>query len=127
MCTTGAMGTPVDWPTWVTTSVSAAPPAPGEFPKFGIGAFSEAVRQEVLGQRVRVGLVEPGTVQTEITTALPPESQAALENRTAGMVNLNLPTSPMPFGLHGDPRPAGCGQRNPRALGRTNLVDRYQR
>ncbi len=95
--------------------------------KFGIGAFSEAVRQEVLGQRVRVGLVEPGTVQTEITTALPPESQVALENRTAGMVNLNLPTSPMPFGLHGDPRPAGCGQRNPRALGRTNLVDRYQR
>jgi NAD(P)-dependent dehydrogenase (short-subunit alcohol dehydrogenase family) len=91
-----AMGTPVDWPTWVTTSVSAAP-APGEFPKFGIGAFSEAVRQEVLGQRVRVGLVEPGTVQTEITTALPPEGQAALENRTAGMVNLNLPTSPMPW------------------------------
>jgi NADP-dependent 3-hydroxy acid dehydrogenase YdfG len=56
--------------------------------KFGVGAFSEAVRQEVLGQRVRVGLVEPGTVQTEITTALPPESQAALENRTAGMVKL---------------------------------------
>jgi NADP-dependent 3-hydroxy acid dehydrogenase YdfG len=56
--------------------------------KFGVGAFSEAVRQEVFGQRVRVGLVEPGTVQTEITTALPPESQAALENRTAGMVKL---------------------------------------
>ena len=48
----------------------------------------EAVRQEVLGQRVRVGLVEPGTVQTEITTALPPEDQAALENRIAGMVKL---------------------------------------
>ena len=42
----------------------------------------------MLGQRVRVGLVEPGTVQTEITTALPPEDQAALENRTAGMVKL---------------------------------------
>ena len=40
--------------------------------KFGIGAFSEGVRQEMLGQRVRVGLVEPGTVQTEITTHLPP-------------------------------------------------------
>ena len=39
--------------------------------KFGVGAFSEAVRQEVLGKRVRVGLVEPGTVQTEITNNLP--------------------------------------------------------
>jgi NADP-dependent 3-hydroxy acid dehydrogenase YdfG len=56
--------------------------------KFGVGAFSEAMRQEVLGQRVRVGLVEPGTVETEITAGLPPKDQAALENRTAGMVKL---------------------------------------
>src|SRR5258707_13569683 len=56
--------------------------------KFGIGAFSEAVRQEVLGQRVRGGLVEPGTVQTEITTALPPDVQATLEKRSEGMVKL---------------------------------------
>lgn len=56
--------------------------------KFGIGAFSEALRQEVLGQRVRVGLVEPGRVQTEITTALPPEDQATLDKQTAGMVML---------------------------------------
>jgi NADP-dependent 3-hydroxy acid dehydrogenase YdfG len=56
--------------------------------KFGIGAFSEAVRQEMLGQRVRVGLVEPGTVQTEITTHLPPEDRAALDRRNAGMVKL---------------------------------------
>ena len=56
--------------------------------KFGIGAFSEAVRQEVLGERVRVGLVEPGTVQTEITTHLPAEDRAALDRRNAGMVKL---------------------------------------
>ena len=56
--------------------------------KFGVGAFSEAVRQEMLGQRVRVGLVEPGTVQTEITTHLPTEDRAALNQRTAGMVKL---------------------------------------
>ena len=56
--------------------------------KFGVGAFSEAVRQEVLGQRVRVGLVEPGTVQTEITTALPPDDRETLDKRTAGMVKL---------------------------------------
>jgi NADP-dependent 3-hydroxy acid dehydrogenase YdfG len=56
--------------------------------KFGIGAFSEAVRQEMLGQRVRVGLVEPGTVQTEITPHLPPGDRAALDRRNAGMVKL---------------------------------------
>jgi NADP-dependent 3-hydroxy acid dehydrogenase YdfG len=65
--------------------------------KFGIGAFSEALRQEVLGQRVRVGLVEPGTAQTEITTALPPEDQATLDKRTAGMVSCNPPTLPTPW------------------------------
>jgi NADP-dependent 3-hydroxy acid dehydrogenase YdfG len=56
--------------------------------KFGIGAFSEAIRQEVLGQRVRVSLVEPGTVQTEITEHLPPEDRAAMNKRTEGMQKL---------------------------------------
>ena len=56
--------------------------------KFSVGAFSEAVRQEVLGQRVRVGLVEPGTVQTEITTGLLPDDQETLDKLTAGMVKL---------------------------------------
>jgi NADP-dependent 3-hydroxy acid dehydrogenase YdfG len=56
--------------------------------KFGIGAFSEAVRQEVLGQRVRVSLVEPGTVQTEITDQLPAKDREAMERRTEGMVKL---------------------------------------
>jgi NADP-dependent 3-hydroxy acid dehydrogenase YdfG len=56
--------------------------------KFGVGAFSEGIRQEVLGQRVRVSLVEPGTVQTEITDNLPAEDQAAMAKRTEGMVKL---------------------------------------
>ena len=47
--------------------------------KFGVGAFSEAIRQEVLGQRVRVSLVEPGTVQTEITNHLPQADRDALD------------------------------------------------
>ena len=33
--------------------------------KFGIGAFSESLRQEVTGRHVRVSLVEPGAVDTE--------------------------------------------------------------
>jgi len=56
--------------------------------KFGIGAFSEAIRQEVLGQRVRVSLVEPGTVQTEITNHLPQADRDALDRRNEGMVKL---------------------------------------
>ncbi len=56
--------------------------------KFGIGAFSESLRQEVLGARVRVGLVEPGTVQTEITDHLPDADREATARRTEGMVPL---------------------------------------
>ena len=56
--------------------------------KFGVNAFSEGIRQELIGKRVRVGIVEPGTVQTEITESLPPEAQKAQSERTAGMVKL---------------------------------------
>lgn len=56
--------------------------------KFGVGAFSEGIRQELIGKRVRVGLVEPGTVQTEITEHLSPQARAAQEKNTAGMVKL---------------------------------------
>jgi NADP-dependent 3-hydroxy acid dehydrogenase YdfG len=56
--------------------------------KFGVNAFSEAIRQEVLGSRVRVGVVEPGTVETEITTHLSAESRDAFERQTAGMEKL---------------------------------------
>jgi NADP-dependent 3-hydroxy acid dehydrogenase YdfG len=34
--------------------------------KFGVGAFSESLRQEVTGRHVRVSLVEPGAVDTEV-------------------------------------------------------------
>jgi NADP-dependent 3-hydroxy acid dehydrogenase YdfG len=57
--------------------------------KFGVGAFSESIRQEVLGQRVRVGLVEPGTVQTEITNNLSEADREAIEARSPGMVKLD--------------------------------------
>ncbi|MCV7421794.1 SDR family NAD(P)-dependent oxidoreductase [Mycobacterium yunnanensis] len=56
--------------------------------KFGVGAFSEAVRQEVLDKRVRVGLVEPGTVQTEIVNNLSAADREAIERRSPGMVKL---------------------------------------
>jgi len=56
--------------------------------KFGVNAFSEGIRQELIGKRVRVGLVEPGTVQTEIMDHLDAQAQKVQSERTAGMVKL---------------------------------------
>ena len=36
--------------------------------KFGVGAFSEALRQELAKQHVRVSVIEPGSVDTELRT-----------------------------------------------------------
>ena len=41
--------------------------------KWGVGAFSESLRQEVTNRNVRVSLVEPGAVATELVTHLRPE------------------------------------------------------
>jgi NADP-dependent 3-hydroxy acid dehydrogenase YdfG len=56
--------------------------------KFGINAFNEGIRQEVLGKRVRVGVVGPGTVDTEIFSHLSTPSREAFERQTAGMTKL---------------------------------------
>src|ERR1700733_9500078 len=45
--------------------------------KFGVNAFSEALRQELIGHRVRVGVVEPGTVDTELVDHVTGDIQAA--------------------------------------------------
>jgi NADP-dependent 3-hydroxy acid dehydrogenase YdfG len=41
--------------------------------KFGVGAFSESLRQELAGQYVRVSLVEPGATATELASHNRPE------------------------------------------------------
>jgi NADP-dependent 3-hydroxy acid dehydrogenase YdfG len=53
-----------------------------------VNAFSEGIRQELLGKRVRVGVVGPGTVDTEISSHLSPESRKAFDRQTADMVKL---------------------------------------
>jgi len=53
--------------------------------KFGAAAFSEALRQEMLSRRVRVSVVEPGTVDTELITHLPPDIRQAAESQTASI------------------------------------------
>ncbi len=53
--------------------------------KFGIGAFSESLRQEVTSRHVRVALVEPGVVATELTSHMRPEIQEQGRQRFAGV------------------------------------------
>jgi NADP-dependent 3-hydroxy acid dehydrogenase YdfG len=49
--------------------------------KFGVGAFSESLRQEVTGRHVRVALVEPGAVATELQSHNRPEVKEGLAKR----------------------------------------------
>jgi NADP-dependent 3-hydroxy acid dehydrogenase YdfG len=56
--------------------------------KFGVGAFSESLRQELSGEHVRVSLVEPGAVETELVTHNRPEVREGLAKRFGGMERL---------------------------------------
>ncbi|AHY47512.1 Short-chain alcohol dehydrogenase of unknown specificity [Rubrobacter radiotolerans] len=51
--------------------------------KFGVGAFSESLRQEVAGRHVRVSLVEPGVVDTELQSHLREEIREQTRERFA--------------------------------------------
>jgi NADP-dependent 3-hydroxy acid dehydrogenase YdfG len=56
--------------------------------KFGVGAFSEALRQEVAGRHVRISLVEPGAVETELPSHNRPEIQESIQQRFADIERL---------------------------------------
>jgi NADP-dependent 3-hydroxy acid dehydrogenase YdfG len=49
--------------------------------KFGVGGFAEALRQEVTERHVRVSLVEPGAVITELSSHNRPEVLEELKGR----------------------------------------------
>jgi len=51
--------------------------------KHGVGAFSESLRQEVTKRHVRVSLVEPGAVDTELASHVREEVQGAMRKRFA--------------------------------------------
>ncbi len=53
--------------------------------KHGIGAFSEALRQEVAKRHVRVSLVEPGATETELASHNRPEVLEAMRSRFGGI------------------------------------------
>jgi NADP-dependent 3-hydroxy acid dehydrogenase YdfG len=48
--------------------------------KFAVNAFSEALRQEVTERHVRISLVEPGAVETELIDHLRPEIRERLRS-----------------------------------------------
>lgn len=56
--------------------------------KHGVGAFSEALRQEVTQRHVRVSLIEPGAVATELTDHLRPEIREGLRGGMADVERL---------------------------------------
>ena len=56
--------------------------------KFGIGAFSESLRQETAGAGIRVTLVEPGAVATELAGHNRPEVLEAMAKRFQGVTPL---------------------------------------
>ncbi len=53
--------------------------------KHGVGAFSDSLRQEVSGRHVRVSLVEPGAVATELAGHNRPEIQEQMAKRFGGI------------------------------------------
>ncbi len=57
--------------------------------KHAVGAFSESLRQEVTGRHVRVSLVEPGAVDTELASHNRPEVQESMRARFAAMERLH--------------------------------------
>ena len=56
--------------------------------KFAVGAFSESLRQEVTGRHVRVTIVEPGAVATELASHNRPEIREAIGGMFAGIERL---------------------------------------
>jgi NADP-dependent 3-hydroxy acid dehydrogenase YdfG len=56
--------------------------------KHAVGAFSEALRMELASQHVRVSLIEPGAVDTELASHNRPEIQESMNKRFAGFERL---------------------------------------
>ena len=53
--------------------------------KFGLHGFTESLRQELLSEHVRVSVVEPGTVDTELVDHVTGDVQAAARKQVAAI------------------------------------------
>jgi NADP-dependent 3-hydroxy acid dehydrogenase YdfG len=59
--------------------------------KFGVNAFSEALRQEVTARGVRVVVIEPGFVDTELTDHITDPAMRAMARELAGSMRTLQP------------------------------------
>jgi NADP-dependent 3-hydroxy acid dehydrogenase YdfG len=59
--------------------------------KHGVGAFSESLRQEVTGRHLRISLVEPGAVATELASHNRPEIREQMAKRFGEIERLAAP------------------------------------
>jgi len=59
--------------------------------KHGVGAFSDALRQEVTKRHLRISLVEPGAVETELASHNRAEVLEMLKARFTTMERLQAP------------------------------------
>ena len=57
--------------------------------KFGVGAFSESLRQEFAERHLRVSLVEPGAVETELTDHIRDGVREAVRERFRGVERMS--------------------------------------
>jgi NADP-dependent 3-hydroxy acid dehydrogenase YdfG len=53
--------------------------------KFGLNGFTESLRQELVAERVRVSVVEPGTVDTELIDHVGEETRNAVRRQVNGI------------------------------------------
>jgi NADP-dependent 3-hydroxy acid dehydrogenase YdfG len=53
--------------------------------KFGLNGFTESLRQELLAERVRVGVIEPGTVDTELVDHLAGETRDSARRQVSSI------------------------------------------
>jgi NADP-dependent 3-hydroxy acid dehydrogenase YdfG len=76
--------------------------------KWGVGTFSEALRQEVTTRKVRVGLIEPGATKSELVThvrqevrdTLPPGMDEILEAEDIADAIRYMVTRPRRMGIN---------------------------
>ena len=64
--------------------------------KFGLTGFAESLRQELLAQHVRVSIIEPGTVDTELVTHLTDAVRDAAQRQSRASKPFARTTSPTP-------------------------------
>ena len=101
----------------VAGRVASAGSAVYNLTKWGVGGFSEGLRQEVLHSGIRVTIVEPGAVTTELLSHNTDEVQAIARSASRASSGSRPRTSPTRSSTRSPSRPASrstrcsCGRR----------------